>query len=82
MPHVVVKLWPGKSQQQKKQLAQGITDSVMSVLDSGEESGSVAFEEIDPGTGSKRSIGPRCGRRLSPASASNRPAAASKAQYP
>lgn len=46
MPHVVVKLWPGKSEQQKKRLAQEITDSVMSVLDYGAESVSVAFDEV------------------------------------
>ena len=47
MPHVVVKLWPGKSEQQKKRLAQEITDSVVSVLDYKAESVSVAFEEIE-----------------------------------
>ena len=31
MPHVI-KLWPGKSEQQKGQLAQEITESVMNVL--------------------------------------------------
>ncbi len=46
MPHVIVKLWPGKSEQQKARLAQEITDSVMSVLDYGSESVSVGFEEI------------------------------------
>jgi 4-oxalocrotonate tautomerase len=46
MPHVVVKLWPGKSEQQKNRLAEEITRSVMSVLHYGEESVSVAFEEI------------------------------------
>jgi len=48
MPHVVVKLWPGKSEKQKEQLAMEITDSVMSVLDYGAESVSVAVEEIAP----------------------------------
>ncbi len=47
MPHVVVKLWPGKSEQQKTRLAQEITDSVMSVLDYGAESVSVGFEEVE-----------------------------------
>jgi 4-oxalocrotonate tautomerase len=28
MPHVVVKLWPGKSEQQKKKLAQEVTKAV------------------------------------------------------
>jgi len=47
MPHVIVKLWPGKSEQQKRRLAQAITDDVMNVLRYGEESVSVAFEEVD-----------------------------------
>jgi 4-oxalocrotonate tautomerase len=46
MPHVIVKLWPGKSEQQKARLAQEITNSVVSVLDYGSESVSVGFEEI------------------------------------
>lgn len=46
MPHVVVKLWPGKSEQQKQRLAEAITQDVMSVLNYGEESVSVAFEEV------------------------------------
>lgn len=48
MPHVIVKLWPGKSEKQKTQLAEEITRSVMSTLEYGEESVSVAFEEIEP----------------------------------
>jgi 4-oxalocrotonate tautomerase len=47
MPHVIVKLWPGKSEQQKRRLAHAITDDVMKVLRYGEESVSVAFEEVD-----------------------------------
>ena len=46
MPHVIVKLWPGKSEKQKKRLADAITRDVMRVLDYGEESVSVALEEI------------------------------------
>lgn len=46
MPHVIVKLWPGKSEKQKAKLAERITTSVMEVLDYGDESVSVAFEEI------------------------------------
>lgn len=48
MPHVIVKLWPGKSEQQKTQLAQQITEDVMSTLKYGEEAVSVAFEEVRP----------------------------------
>ena len=47
MPHVIVKLWPGKSEQQKRRLAQAITKDVTDVLHHGDESVSVAFEEVD-----------------------------------
>jgi 4-oxalocrotonate tautomerase len=47
MPHVIVKLWPGKTEKQKKQLAEEITQSVMRILDYGDESVSVAMEEIE-----------------------------------
>ena len=46
MPHVIVKLWPGKSEQQKKRLADAITNDVMKILSYGEESVSVAIEEV------------------------------------
>jgi len=49
MPHVIVKLWPGKSEQQKTRLAEAITKDVMSILHYGEKSVSVAMEEIKPG---------------------------------
>jgi 4-oxalocrotonate tautomerase len=48
MPHVIVKLWPGKSEQQKVRLAEKISQDVMHVFHYGEESVSVAFEEIKP----------------------------------
>jgi 4-oxalocrotonate tautomerase len=47
MPHVVVKLLPGKSEAQKTRLAEKIARDVMDVLDYGEESVSVAFEEVN-----------------------------------
>lgn len=47
MPHVIVKLWPGQSERQKQQLAERITQDVMDVLQYGDESVSVAFEEIN-----------------------------------
>jgi 4-oxalocrotonate tautomerase len=46
MPHVIVKLWPGKSEKQKVKLAEEITKAVMTVLKYGEESVSVAMEEV------------------------------------
>jgi len=48
MPHVIVKLWPGKSEEQKKRLAEAITRNVMDTLHYGEKSVSVAMEEITP----------------------------------
>lgn len=46
MPHVIVKQWPGKSEQQKNRLALAITKDVMEILHYGDESVSVAMEEI------------------------------------
>lgn len=46
MPHVVVKLWPGKSEAQKRRLAECITEAVTDVLHHGDDSVSVAMEEI------------------------------------
>ena len=48
MPHVIVKLWPGNSEQQKTRLAEAITKNVMDVLDLGEESVSVSMEVVKP----------------------------------
>ncbi len=47
MPHVIVKLWPGNSEQQKAQLANAIAKDVMDVLGFGEESVSVSMEEVE-----------------------------------
>ena len=46
MPHVIAKLWPGKSEQQKNRLAEAITKDIMDILHYGEESVSVATEEV------------------------------------
>ena len=46
MPHVIVKLWPGKPEHQKERLAEKIAKNVMDVFNYGEESVSVGFEEI------------------------------------
>ena len=49
MPHVTVKLWPGPSEEQKARLAAAITREVTETLGLGEESVSVAVEEVEPG---------------------------------
>lgn len=48
MPHVVVKLWPGKSENQKQRLAEAITREVMEIFGYGEESVSVSMQEVAP----------------------------------
>jgi 4-oxalocrotonate tautomerase len=49
MPHVIVKLYPGRSEQQKIRLAEQIVKDVVDIIKCGEESVSVAIEEIKPG---------------------------------
>jgi len=46
MPHVIVKLLPGRSEEQKKNLTDKIVHALMETVNVGEESISVAFEEI------------------------------------
>jgi 4-oxalocrotonate tautomerase len=48
MPHVIVKLYPGRSDEQKKQLSDEIVKDVVSIAKCEEKVVSVAIEEIDP----------------------------------
>jgi 4-oxalocrotonate tautomerase len=48
MPHVIVKLYPGRSEEQKKQLAEEIAKDVVAIAGCEEKSVSVAFEEVEP----------------------------------
>jgi 4-oxalocrotonate tautomerase len=48
MPHIIVKLWPGKTEQQKLRLAEEITRDVTAILNYGDDAVSVAYEEIAP----------------------------------
>ncbi|VIO76272.1 Tautomerase PptA [Bradyrhizobium ivorense] len=58
MPHVVVKLYSGRSAQQKQALAHAITRAVTSTLGSGEESVSVGIEDVAPQDWASRVYGP------------------------
>ena len=58
MPHVIVKLWPGKSDTQKRQLSDAIVREVTRILDYGPKAVSVGFEEIAPGDWTSRVYGP------------------------
>jgi 4-oxalocrotonate tautomerase len=48
MPHILVKLHSGRSDQQKALLAEEVTRAVMKALGASEDSVSVAIEDIDP----------------------------------
>jgi 4-oxalocrotonate tautomerase len=48
MPHVIVKLHSGRSEQQKRRLAEAMTKAVTDVLGLGEESVSVSVEDVAP----------------------------------
>jgi 4-oxalocrotonate tautomerase len=48
MPHVVVKLYPGRSDEQKARLAERIAADIIDTLRSDEKSISVAFEDVRP----------------------------------
>ena len=47
MPHVIVKLYPGRSEEQKTKLADEIAKDVVAIANCDEKSVSVAFEEIE-----------------------------------
>lgn len=46
MPHIIVKLWPGRTEEQKINLTDKITQAVMETLNVPDTSVSVSFEEI------------------------------------
>jgi 4-oxalocrotonate tautomerase len=48
MPHVIVKLFPGRTEEQKKRLAEEIAKDVVAIASCKLKSVSVAFEEIEP----------------------------------
>jgi len=48
MPHVIVKLYPGRTEEQKKQLADEIAKDIVSIAKCEDKVVSVAIEEIDP----------------------------------
>lgn len=48
MPHVIVKLYPGRSEDQKIQLTEAIVKDIVTITKCEEKSVSVAVEEIKP----------------------------------
>ena len=47
MPHITVKLYPGRTEQQKARIAEAIARSVVETIQSSLDSISVAVEEVD-----------------------------------
>ena len=48
MPHVIVKLYAGRSEQQKARLAQEVTKAVIAGVGSTEDAVSVSIEDVAP----------------------------------
>ncbi len=48
MPHVSVKMYPGRSEKEKAELAEAIVQDVMDIIGAGRSSISVAIEEVPP----------------------------------
>ena len=49
MPHISVKLWPGRSEETKQRLADAIVEDVVNIIGCDEASVSVAIEEVSSG---------------------------------
>jgi 4-oxalocrotonate tautomerase len=64
MPHVIVKLWPGPSEEQKARLADRIVKDIMATLGSKEASVSVAIEEVDPNAWTEKVYAPEIAPNL------------------
>ena len=47
MPHIIVKMYPGRTDEQKQRLAEAITESVTKIAGCEEQAVSVSIEEID-----------------------------------
>lgn len=48
MPHVIVKLYSGRSEQQKQEIADAVAKAVMASAGSAERSVSVSIEDVEP----------------------------------
>jgi 4-oxalocrotonate tautomerase len=48
MPHVLVKLYSGRTEQQKSRLAEAVTKAVTTTLNCGDDAVSVSIEDVNP----------------------------------
>jgi 4-oxalocrotonate tautomerase len=48
MPHVIIKMYAGRTEEQKKKLVKAITDSIVKIADADEKYVSIAIEDVSP----------------------------------
>jgi len=48
MPHVIIKMYPGRTAEQKSKLAKAITQSIVNIANTAEEHISIDIQEIAP----------------------------------
>jgi len=48
MPHVIIKMYAGRTEEQKKKLIKAITDSIVKIVDADEKYVSIAVEDVNP----------------------------------
>ena len=64
MPHVIVKLQSGRSEQQKAKITEEVTKAIMASANCAEQSVSVGIEDVEPGDCNcsplDRSVHPDC----------------------
>ena len=70
MPHVIVKVWPGHTEEQKQLFADAVVDAAVKHLDAEPGWVSVGIEEIPRSAGTRRSSGRRFWQRRTPSTPS------------
>ncbi len=48
MPHVIIKMYTGRTEEQKKKLVKAITDSIIKIADADDKYVSIAIEDVSP----------------------------------
>jgi 4-oxalocrotonate tautomerase len=48
MPHVIIKMYAGRTEEQKKKLVKAITDSIVKIADADDKYVSIAIEDVSP----------------------------------
>ncbi|MCJ7790752.1 MAG: 4-oxalocrotonate tautomerase family protein [Candidatus Atribacteria bacterium] len=48
MPHIIIKMYTGRTEEQKKKLVKAITDSIVKIADADDKYVSIAIEDVSP----------------------------------